>query len=116
MTHRRLVAALAALDNGEGAAAILAVALSARAAADEGRYCECAEPEVTGFDLMCAECLLNNRDQERARVRSFAHAHDFIPDTAHFDGAFCKVCIRIETDPRHHGVNAVGRTSWGELV
>lgn len=114
MTHPKLTAALAALDNGEGAAAILAVALSARAAADEGRYCECAEPEVTGFDLLCAECLLNNKDQERARVRSFTHAHEFVPGK--LGGAFCKVCVRLETDPRHHGVNAVGRTSWGELV
>lgn len=114
MTHPGLTSALAALDNGEGAAAIFAVALSARAAADEGRYCECAEPEVAGLDLMCAECLLNNKDQERALVRSFTHAHKFVPGK--LGGAFCKVCVQLETDPRHHGVNAVGRTSWGELV
>lgn len=116
MPHPKLTEALLALEGDEGAGALIGIALSARIAAGGGRYCECMDPEVEGLDLMCRACLLNNRDQERAKVRSFAHAHAFDPDMDLLNGAFCKVCARSETDPRHHGVNAVGRTSWGETV
>ncbi len=115
MTHYDLKAAMEALYDGNPSP-VIAIAMRARFAADEGRYCECDSPEVLGLDLMCGACLLNNKDQERARVRSIAHAHEFVPDADLMGGAFCKACVRLEDDSRHHGVDAVGRTSWGEEV
>ena len=45
--NQKLTDAIAALDRGD-AAPIFRIAMGARAAATEGRYCECVEPEVTG--------------------------------------------------------------------
>lgn len=93
----------------------LAIAsLCARVAADEGRYCQCAQPSVTGLDLMCGECLLQNRDQEIKRLHSIVDAHEFIPGKLR--GLMCKICTQTVQEPRHHGVPAVGRTSWGTEV
>lgn len=47
---------------------ILKMALNARAAVDEGRYCECDQPVLSGDALMCGGCLLRNRTQEIRRV------------------------------------------------
>lgn len=111
----QLKAALDALHEHSNALPLLAIAFQAREAAEDGRYCECVYPQLQGADLLCGACLLNNKDQERSRVRAFAHAHDFVPGGA-MDGAFCKACVRLERDPRHHGQNAKGVTSWGEEV
>lgn len=94
--------------------AILKMALDSRAAADEGRYCECIEPDLTGAGLMCPQCLLRNKDQERASVTRIVEAHDFVPhEKVEF---MCAVCSMWQDSPRHHGVPDVGRTSWGEEI
>jgi hypothetical protein len=41
-------------------------------------------------------------------------AHDFVDNGMGL--RMCKVCSMWDTDSRHHGVNAVGRCSWGEEV
>lgn len=102
------------------ASTLVAIALRARAAADQGRYCECAEPELVGDDLLCGACLLNNRDQEVKAVLRLVSAHEFVPSTrfksAEFNAHFCAVCTQSVDHPRHHGVHSVGRTSWGDEV
>lgn len=109
--HPKLTAARAALeDGGAGVGPILALAFGARAAQDEGRYCECTDPLLVGDDLMCGACLLNNKDQERKRVAAICNAHDFVP-WSKVEG-FCDICARGESDPRHHGVDATPRYSW----
>lgn len=112
MTHPRLRSALDEAHKGVGP--ILGIALGARAAQDEGRYCECTEPELTGSDLLCGACLLNNRGQEVLRVEAIVRAHEFEPDPRH--PFFCRTCTMGADAPRHHGVSAVGRTSWGTEV
>jgi len=109
--HERLVAALAEADSGNYMP-LLGIAFAARDAQDRGRYCECATPDLEGADLLCGVCLLNNKDQERSRVDSMARAHDFADNGKGL--RMCAVCSMWDTDPRHHGVSAVGRCSWGE--
>lgn len=113
MTHSKLVDAMASLDNGD-AGPLLGIAMRARIAAGNGDFCECNEPELTGADLMCEACLRNNRDQERRAVRRLVEHHDFVPGKV--AGFFCKICVGPQEWPRHHGVDGVGRTSWGEEV
>lgn len=93
---------------------LLRRALGAREAIDEGRYCECAEPDLSGAALMCFRCDLRNRDQEIAAVHRIVDAHDFVPGK--LGGLMCAVCTNKEDIPRHHGVGEVGRTSWGTEV
>lgn len=94
--------------------AIIRMAMGARIAADEGRYCECAEPSLRGMDLMCGACLLNNRGQEIRRIHRSVDAHGHVPGK--LGGYMCATCTQGPNDPRHHGQPAVGRTSWGTSV
>jgi len=66
--HPDLTRAFADLAAGDAMGA-LRIALGAREAAAEGRYCDCVEPNLTPPDLMCGACLLNNEQMERAAVR-----------------------------------------------
>jgi hypothetical protein len=67
--------------------------------AEDGRYCECAEPVLHGFDLMCGECLLENRDQIAKREARIRAPHTFEPMT---DLPYmCAVCAGWEDDQRH---------------
>lgn len=117
--HPKLTEALAAMERGDPdwPMAILGIGLRARLAADEdGRYCECADPLLTGLDLMCGACLFNNRDQEIRRLLSIYGAHEFELDTSSptkIAMRWCK-CTWPEDDPRHHGEDKPMRTSWGE--
>jgi hypothetical protein len=92
--------------------ALAAIALRAREAVDDGRYCECDPPELSGTALMCGACLLRNKNQERAAVDRMVRAHDFVPGA--LGGLMCEVCSNNKEAPRHHGVPAVGTCSWGE--
>lgn len=110
--HPEFAAALAENDYG----ALIRIALTARADADEGRYCECAEPTTAGLDLMCARCLLNNRDQEIRRLLTIYGAHDFDPDVSsptRIAMDWC-ACTWPEDDDRHHGTDLPFKASWGE--
>lgn len=90
-------------------------ALNARQGIAEGpRYCECAEPDLSTGGLMCLHCQLRNRDQEVAAVHRIVDAHAFEP--GQLGGLMCAVCTQLESDHRHHGVPAIGRTSWGTVV
>lgn len=97
---------------------LVRIALGARMDANEGLYCDCSEPLLIGDDLLCGACLLNNRDQEVARLHLIVDAHDFTP--GHSRGArllgWCHYCSYPEPDPRHHGVGVTGETSWGTEV
>lgn len=93
---------------------ILGAALNAWLAAKEGRYCECEHPVLVGPDLMCGQCLLQNKDQEIARVHRSVDAHEFVPGKLR--GLMCAVCTREREEPRHYGCPAIGRTSWGTDV
>lgn len=93
---------------------VLAAALKARIAADSGRYCECAEPVLCGLDLLCSQCLLQNRDQEIKRIHRIVDAHEFVPGKLR--GLMCATCTRAREEPRHYGCPAIGRTSWGDSV
>lgn len=88
--------------------------MGARIAADEGRYCECEHPSLTGLDLMCGHCLLQNRGQEIRRIHRSVDVHGHVPGKLR--GYMCAVCARGPDEARHHGRPAVGRTSWGEAV
>lgn len=87
--------------------AILRMALGARFAAEEGRYCECAEPSLHGRDLMCGECLLENLGQREALTRAMNEPHPFEPDPREESAAarlgMCHLCSMWEDDPRHVG-------------
>lgn len=110
--HPDLEAAIEALvDNGD-AAGVVRIALQARAAQDEGRYCECAAPVLAGADLMCGACLLNNRNQELRNLDASRGPHEFEPGA--LEGMMCAVCTCWEPDIQHHGGAAKAKTSWGE--
>lgn len=74
--------------------------------------------DVTGLDLMCGACLLNNRDQEKRKLLSIYGAHDFVPSTrsALRERLHWCECTWPEDDERHHGVDKPCRTSWGEQL
>ena len=84
--------------------AILKMAMGAWFAADEGRYCECDEPSLHGRDLMCGNCLLENRAQIEARTREINEPHAWVPsersDAARRLG-MCGICSMWADDPRH---------------
>lgn len=83
---------------------ILSMALGARFAAEEGRFCECAEPSLHGWDLMCGECLLENQGQIERLTARIREPHPFEPsdrsDAARWLG-MCGICSMWEDDPRH---------------
>jgi hypothetical protein len=114
MPHPDLVAALAELEAGRAAAIIRIGVAARRAALEMGAYCKCAEPELTGADLLCGACLHQNRDQERRAVDRLVNAHEFVSDPAKFGGRCCAICAMGRAVARHHGVDEVGRCSWGE--
>ena len=86
--------------------AILKMALGAMFAAEEGRFCECAEPSLHGFDLMCGNCLLENEGQIERRTARIRDPHPF--ELSDRDAArrlrWCSICTMPEDDPRHAGV------------
>ncbi len=103
---------------GGDAREIIQLSLNARIKADNGEWCTCAKPSLRGLDLLCGHCLLQNKDQERAKVRSMVAPHEFEPrGTRGIREFMCVVCSRWKDDPRHAGDrSAVGRTSWGEEI
>lgn len=112
MTHPDLKAAETPFDMR----AVLRILHRAREAAAEGRYCECAAPELTGQDLLCAGCLHHNWGQETRAVIAIVEAHDFTPREGPIMARFCARCMMTEDDPRHHGTPAVGRTTYGTEI
>lgn len=104
----------------EEAAEAIRVALECRERSERGIYCECAAPDLRGVALMCFACQCRHRGQEVAAVHRIVDAHDFEPSTrfsnAELNAGFCLHCTRGVDDPRHNGVPAIGRTSWGEDV
>ena len=109
--NQELTEALGEFDRGNPRS-VLRIAFRARGAAAKGRYCQCLEPQLTGKDLMCGVCLLQNQDQERRAVDRLVGAHDFVPGK--LGGRMCATCTMPERAPRHHGVSEIGRCSWGE--
>lgn len=95
----RLDEIIAGGDPGE----ILRAALGARFAAWEGRYCECAEPSLHGFDLMCGNCLLENEGQIERKTARIRDPHPF--ELSRRDASrrlwWCDICAMPESDPRH---------------
>lgn len=83
--------------------AILRMALGARFAAEAGRFCECAEPSLHGFDLMCGNCLLENEGQIERRTRQINEPHEFVPGRGDAQKrlGMCGICSMWEDDPRH---------------
>jgi hypothetical protein len=83
--------------------AIVRMALGARFAAEEGRFCECAEPSLHGFDLMCGNCLLENQGQIEKRTRQINELHEFVPGRGDAQKrlGMCEICSMWEHDPRH---------------
>ena len=85
---------------------ILMMALGARFAAEDGRFCECAKPSLHGYDLMCGECLLENEGQiERATAR-IREPHPFEVDQRREASrrlGMCAICSGWQDDPRHIG-------------
>ena len=81
------------------------MALGARFAAEEGRYCECVEPSLHGRDLMCGNCLLENRAQIASLEKAMREPHAFEPDPREDSAAarlgMCRLCSHWYEDPRH---------------
>lgn len=117
-THPDLVAALDDMDAEAPGwpQAMLRLALGARSARQEGRRCECDEPLLTGDDLMCGRCLLENQGQELRVLDRILAPHPFAePDTpARQLLGWCATCNYPSDDVRHHGQAKEGMTSWGE--
>jgi len=82
------------------------------AGVDRGEYCACTEPESLG--LFCAKCERRIKAEEIRKVIEIVGCHEFIPGG--LSGHMCKVCTMWTDTPRHHGVAAVGKTSWGDRV
>lgn len=114
-TNPKLTDALGRLKSDDDAGPLLSIVAGSILAADRGEYCECTEPDVVVDGLMCGACLRRNKEQERKAVRRIAWAHDFVLDESSFMG-WCSICTMPATADRHHGVSAVGTTSWGEEV
>jgi len=120
VVHPDLVAALERLDAGD-AAPIVRIGLGSRVKALEGQFCACTDPLTPGKNLMCEACLFHNKDAEIRLVRQMITAHDFVPNTIRANPSpirlrMCALCTMWDTDPRHHGVSAVGKTMWGDEV
>ncbi len=80
--------------------------------ADRGEYCGCAEPESLG--MVCNKCDRRIKSEEVRKVVEIAGCHAHVP--GQMGGHMCKVCTMWPDTPRHHGVAAVGKTSWGHRV
>lgn len=84
--------------------AVLKMALGAWFAATEGRYCECIEPSLHGHDLMCGNCLLENKGQIEAANRRIREPHQWEEPregSAARRLGWCRICTRPADDPRH---------------
>lgn len=93
-------------------ASLIRTAMRSITGADRGEYCECAEPESLG--MACAKCERRIKAEEVRRVVAIVGCHDHVP--GELDGHMCRVCTMWPHTPRHHGVAAIGKTSWGERV
>lgn len=91
--------------------ALLASALNAMDASDEGRWCACAVPLLGDEGLMCRRCLLRNQGQYLARAHRICDAHDFEP--AARCPILCRWCAFGPDVPQHHGVDhSLPRMPW----
>jgi hypothetical protein len=81
-------------------ATVIGIAMHASASAAEGHYCECPEPDVCGFDLMCGVCGLENRVQIQKREAAYAAPHQYVAGR-HDDIGMCDFCTGWRDDPRH---------------
>lgn len=84
-------------------ARIIGIALHARSEADAGRYCECEQPALTGLDLMCGECLLENLSQREKKTVWIRAPHEFVPseNDSMRRMEMCGRCSGWLEDPRH---------------
>ena len=80
---------------------LIGVTMEARAEAEEGHYCECSDPQVTGLDLMCADCLLEVESQHEARQKAHDAPHAYVRMAGGRDFGMCDFCTRWEDDPIH---------------
>jgi hypothetical protein len=81
---------------------IIRIALEARNQAEEGIFCECEEPILHGFDLMCGRCLRENQsqiDRRNERIQS-SHAFEAMGHRG-IKALMCRVCSGWQDDPRH---------------
>jgi hypothetical protein len=86
------------------AEAILRMAMGARFAAEEGRFCECETPSLHGRDLMCGNCLLENEEQIERLEALIRGPHPFELDPrkrGSFRLGWCGICAMPKDDPRH---------------
>ena len=85
-------------------AEILRMAMGARFAAEEGRFCECEDPSLYGRDLMCGNCLLENQGQRDSLEASMRAPHPFKENTRSEAArrlGMCGLCAGWKDDPRH---------------
>ncbi len=81
---------------------IIRVGLRARRQAEEGVFCECSEPILTGYDLMCGSCLRENQGQIERRTGRIRSSHAFEPSgDGEIRRKMCRICSGWEDDPRH---------------
>lgn len=78
---------------------IIAMALGARFARDEGRFCDCESPSLHGFDLMCGNCLLENQEQIAKKTAHIRDPHPFEPRDK--NPLMCDRCTMGMDHPRH---------------
>lgn len=88
--------------------ALLGASMRARG----GERCPCAEPILTGRDLMCGCCLLENESQIQALLRAISEPHPFEVrddvDAGSMKLRMCALCSRWDTDPRHRASSEGG--------
>lgn len=87
------------IDSGDYAA-LIKITLNANAKAAEGVFCQCAEPDVVGLDLMCGECYLEVESQREGRQRALREPHAYVVGR-HDDIGMCDFCTRWKDDPIH---------------
>ena len=78
---------------------IISMALGARFAADEGRYCRCIEPALVGYALMCGNCLLESEGQIERATRRLREPHTFV--SSREPDWLCDICAHESDHPRH---------------
>jgi hypothetical protein len=79
---------------------------------DRGEYCQCDDPESLG--MVCGKCERRIKSEEVRKVVEIVGCHEHVP--GQLNGYMCKVCTMWPDSPRHLGVAAIGRTSWGGFV
>ncbi len=68
-------------------------------------FCACAEPDVTGRDLMCVRCNLEVKAQRERREREMSEPHPYEPMSSNGrDFEMCGFCSRWKDDPIHEEV------------